>query len=129
MKALYEKAIEYNRTVVGMIGKDILTNSKRVVTYGHPINANGDLLGVIFQESDLTQVIERYWVPVSFQSSSLPFLEIKYPKKQGKIGESDDLLFRLNINDEEWDIMSSLKSLQDIHELKKYQEIVSHYKD
>ena len=81
MRALYEKAIEYNRTVVGMIGKDILTNSKRVVTYGHPINANGDLLGVIFQESDLTQVIERYWVPVSFQSSSLPFLEIKYPHK------------------------------------------------
>lgn len=99
MRDLYEKALFMNDTVVGIIGKDILTNTKRVVTYAHPIFANGQQVGVIFQESDLIQSIERYWVPVSFQKSSLPFLEIKYAKKLDKLQQSE-LLFRLNINDE-----------------------------
>lgn len=54
MRDIYEKAKSKNETVIGMTGKDILTNSQRVVTYGHPINANGMLVGVIIKESDLT---------------------------------------------------------------------------
>lgn len=82
MKALYEKAKSKNDTVIGIIGKDILTNTNRVVTYARPINANGMQIGVLFKESDLNKNIERHWIPKSFKASNLPFLEITYPQMQ-----------------------------------------------
>lgn len=53
MRELYERATSKNCTVLTIIGNDVLTNSKRVVTFAHPINANEKSLGVIFWESDI----------------------------------------------------------------------------
>lgn len=115
MRELYERAKSKNRTVLTIIGNDILTNSKRVVTFGHPINARGKFAGIIIWESDIEKIFERHLVPKSFQSSSLPFMEIVYPKKQDEIFQSD-LLFRVNINDDHYEKMHSLRPLENIHE-------------
>lgn len=104
MKALYERAKQKNETVVTIIGNDILDNSQRVITFCHPINADGKFLGAIYWETELSKTFERYIVPSSFQTSSLPFLEIKYPQKDNQVNQQD-LVFRVNINDEDFDIL------------------------
>lgn len=81
MKALYERAKFKNETVITIVGKDIQTDSRRVITMCHPINSDGKFLGAIFWESEKRETFERFVVPRSFQSSSLPFMEIKYPKQ------------------------------------------------
>lgn len=79
MNALYERAKSKNETVVTIIGNDILDNSLRVITFCHPINSDGKFFGAIFWETEISKTFERYIVPSSFQQSSLPFMEIKYP--------------------------------------------------
>ena len=81
MRALYERAKFKNETVITIVGKDIQTDSRRVITMCHPINSDGKFLGAIFWESEKRETFERFVVPRSFQSSSLPFMEIKYPKQ------------------------------------------------
>lgn len=79
MKALYESAKSKNDTVITIIGKDIQTDSRRVLTMCHPINSDGRFLGALFWESEKSATFERFVVPSSFLNSSLPFIEIKYP--------------------------------------------------
>lgn len=67
MKALHERAKYKNDTVMTIIGNDILTNSKRVITFCHPINSDGEFLGVIYWETELSKTFfEKYIVPSSF---------------------------------------------------------------
>ena len=77
---MYRKAIRTKQTVFNLVGKDLETETKDVLTVIHPMYVGRTLWGAIFWELELRTQLDAFVRPDTYNHFHYPFFAILAPE-------------------------------------------------
>ena len=77
---MYRKATRQKETIFNMMGKDLLTESKDVISIVHPIYQGRSLYSVVFWELDIYPTLASAIIPASFEVGHFQLMQVYFPQ-------------------------------------------------